>query len=393
VKQQATAESTVRAWAKRVRLPRARTDELSATLKQAFDATIDKVRQLRLDDGREFAEDTINDPLLRRLESILRHNVGLPLTDEDQAKAVAEARQRGKDRRPPGYMDAGPEGKGATGDYVLWEQILREAKRRQQDVLFVTADDKEDWWRKNKRKNSLGPRPELVDEMASRSGVKLFMFPPDRLLEHARDNLDLSVSDESVEDVKRISRELHITLPESSRPQDHLRQSAEQLTRAVAALYKWHPTSPLSHLAHSVSRLFRELDQLDLTPLLDATWIVLDAAAEFDELDDDNLEEASKWEQEVWASLDALLVNAAQAWLDDAADIYLMIYIITKETSRVPMPLPPSRIAGVSASPVIPNADGTGRGQIQFKARLMDGRQVSTTRTVPDTPEVIFGGE
>ncbi len=77
-------------------------------------------------------------------------------------------------------------------------------------MLFVTSDNKEDWWRKDDNKDkdkqkSLGPRPELADELMQVSGRRLFMLPPERLLHWARTVLDVEVSDESVQDVKQVS--------------------------------------------------------------------------------------------------------------------------------------------------------------------------------------------
>jgi hypothetical protein len=39
----------------------------------------------------------------------------------------------------------------------VWAQIVREAARRRRDVLFVTGDVKEDWWRRH-RGQFRGPR-------------------------------------------------------------------------------------------------------------------------------------------------------------------------------------------------------------------------------------------
>ncbi len=119
-------------------------------------------------------------------------------------EAVEEGRQRGKTKRPPGYVDVGLEGKGPTGDYVLWAQILREAQQRHLDVLFVTGDNKEDWWR-YERKEQRGPRPELVEEIRNAAGVRLFMLRPDELLTRGRQVLQVDVPDESVQAVKRVS--------------------------------------------------------------------------------------------------------------------------------------------------------------------------------------------
>ena len=131
--------------------------------------------------------------------------MGSPFDKKDHTAAADEARIRIKERRPPGYMDGDKDGSGPIGDYLVWAQILRESKDRKQDVLFVTSDDKEDWWRKDKDKKSLGPRPELVDELKLICGKRLFMLPPDNLLSWAREVLGIDVSEESVQEVKRVS--------------------------------------------------------------------------------------------------------------------------------------------------------------------------------------------
>jgi hypothetical protein len=199
-------QATIREWAKRVRLPEQRADELSETLSKAFSAVIEGVAELATDDGREFARDTGKDPVLAGLAPILQGRCGPALNDQDRAEAVKEAQERGKTRRPPGWKDMGPQGKGSPGDYLIWVQVLQEARRRQRDVLLVTADVKEDWWRKA-HGELRGPLPELVEEMRQATGVRLFMLRPDSLLVHARQALQVEVRDESVEDIERVASE------------------------------------------------------------------------------------------------------------------------------------------------------------------------------------------
>ncbi len=109
------------------------------------------------------------------------------------------------ERVPPGYMDQNKDDSAAAGDYLVWEQVLTEAERRKCDVVFVTADVKEDWWRKEAGELR-GPRVELVTEMSLRGHSRLFMLRPTRLLELAREILEVTVHDESVQDADRVDR-------------------------------------------------------------------------------------------------------------------------------------------------------------------------------------------
>jgi len=75
------------------------------------------------------------------------------------------------------------------------------------DVLFVTGDVKEDWWRLE-RGQQRGPRPELADELRRRSGTRLFMLRPESLLDHAGRVFEFEVSAESLTEVKRVDDQL-----------------------------------------------------------------------------------------------------------------------------------------------------------------------------------------
>jgi prophage DNA circulation protein len=72
------------------------------------------------------------------------------------------------------------------------------------DVLFVTGDEKEDWWWRY-RSEFLGPRSELVVELKTSCERQLYMVRPIDLLKRAS-ALAVTVREESVEDVARVSR-------------------------------------------------------------------------------------------------------------------------------------------------------------------------------------------
>jgi hypothetical protein len=151
------------------------------------------------------ARDTGTDRMLHELNRILRGRVGGALEAQAHKEAVAEGMRRIAAELPPGYKDKDKEGQDAAGDFLVWEQVLREAERRQCDVLLVTGDVKEDWWRKADGQ-ARGPRLELVEEMGRRAGVRLFMLRPVSFLLHARQVLEVEVRDESVQDIERIDR-------------------------------------------------------------------------------------------------------------------------------------------------------------------------------------------
>lgn len=63
---------------------------------------------------------------------------------------------------PPGYKDAGKDDQG-IGDLLIWYSILDLAKKHKKSVLFISADQKPDWWCQSEGQ-PLYPRYELIDE-------------------------------------------------------------------------------------------------------------------------------------------------------------------------------------------------------------------------------------
>jgi hypothetical protein len=195
----------VREWTNSAGLRGITADSLVEISKSAFDATIDKIHSLADDKALKAAGNTAEDPVIIRLGSIFQSRVGNPLSVERKRTAInEEAPQRFADNRPPGFMDANKKNGNPVGDYLIWIEILGEAKRQKVDVLFVTRDTKEDWYRQE-RGQTKGPNPQLVEEMRNIAGVRLFMLRPASFLKHAGDLLQVKVSPESVEDAQRVT--------------------------------------------------------------------------------------------------------------------------------------------------------------------------------------------
>lgn len=164
------------------------------------------IKEQAVKDAIAGATDTNADPVVARLEPILRGRVGLPLSARQHTAALEEAKRRGKAQEPPGYEDFKdkPDDEAAAGDYLVWEQTLLQAEALGSDVLFVTGDSKEDWWKQRNGEVPARPRPELAREMERRTGRRLFMLRPSGLLEQARRVLALEVENSSVLDLEQL---------------------------------------------------------------------------------------------------------------------------------------------------------------------------------------------
>lgn len=191
---------TFRAWANRVHLEGGQRDAVIAGLTQGVDVAIEQVEALTGDSVP--GPDTTTDPVITALRSIADGRVGPAFGEQERATQVKAAEFRRDHGIPPGFKDR-KKADGGYGDYFLWEQTIREAASRCLDVLLVTSEKKDDWWRKESGVLR-GPHPELARELKDRAGVKLFMVSAPDLLDRAKRLLAADISEDSVENARRV---------------------------------------------------------------------------------------------------------------------------------------------------------------------------------------------
>lgn len=167
--------------------------------------------------------DVFDDDRIRAtLDTLLAGRIGPPPTKAFLETVVKEGKDRFAKKRPPGYEDAkkksedevyfagGLEFNRLYGDLILWHEILTAAKGNEklEKIIFVTDDQKEDWWWivDSQGKKTLGPRPELVEEILATGDVtEFYMYNSERFLEFAKANLGVRVNPESIEQVRDVA--------------------------------------------------------------------------------------------------------------------------------------------------------------------------------------------
>ncbi|MEU9465349.1 PIN domain-containing protein [Streptomyces avermitilis] len=206
-----SAQDAVERWVKDVRLKDGeevteRIDEGLKALAEALDGLRDTIDGQSQRDALAGTAETHTDPVLTELEPLLQGRIGDPLSPADHDKAVQEAQERAAEETPPGYEDfknKPPEQ--AAGDYLLWVELLREAKNRACDVLLVTGDVKKDWWHTRDGDIPARPRAELIVELREQAGTRLYMLTPAELLTRAEELLEgLHVDKDSVNDLEQL---------------------------------------------------------------------------------------------------------------------------------------------------------------------------------------------
>lgn len=112
-----------------------------------------------------------DDPVSKMYHEVLKNRV---LSDSfiDIDKFSVDFEKRSKNNLPPGFKDKNKDYNQA-GDLLIWYEILNLGKTKKNHVIFVSGDEKNDWWHQS-GKNPLYPRFELTDEFRINSENKSF---------------------------------------------------------------------------------------------------------------------------------------------------------------------------------------------------------------------------
>ena len=181
-------------------VPRSLSDALDAAVSEA----INEARH-RIDGAQTAHPDYLReDPLLERLLAIFDGRVGAAYDAARLAATLKAAEGRFKAKVPPGYMDEGEkEGDRRFGDYVLWSQLIDNAKAASCPIIFVTSEKKEDWW-EQKGHLTLGPRLELLEEFARETGQRIHLYRTERFLEVHAARAGSQLNEGVVEEIREV---------------------------------------------------------------------------------------------------------------------------------------------------------------------------------------------
>lgn len=144
-------------------------------------------------------ESASDDKILSTILELYDGKVGSPYPEERSKEIRSEGANRYSKGIPPGYKDGskvkkdGDNDNNAYGDLFVWKQILDYALQEKKSIIFVTHDQKEDWWQVLHGK-TLGPRIELKKEFYDFAQTDFYMYSMDRFI--AQCNADNHVIDE-----------------------------------------------------------------------------------------------------------------------------------------------------------------------------------------------------
>jgi hypothetical protein len=176
------------------------TDQILKIIKNACE----KVKKMLIDAESRYPNLIDNDIFREKLTELFKDKVCKKYSPENLEKIYKEAEIRYKKSIPPGYKDEKDKNPPLCyGDFIIWKQLIDLSKSQKKSIVFVTDDDKEDWWLKNKGR-TIGPRPELIQEMFLESGLQFYMYTGDRFLSYSEKFLKLPLEPEVIQEAKDV---------------------------------------------------------------------------------------------------------------------------------------------------------------------------------------------
>lgn len=113
----------------------------------------------------------IEDPISIVYKELFKEKI-IKGTEEQEEEILDDLSKRNEFNIPPGFKDKSKEDNG-IGDLLIWLTILNIAKQENKNIVFVSGDEKNDWFYRSESV-ALFPRFELISEFNDKTSGKTF---------------------------------------------------------------------------------------------------------------------------------------------------------------------------------------------------------------------------
>lgn len=171
-------------------------EELTGEI-EVFCAKFDK----ELEDKKVIVKQLIiNNPIKEKLADLLDDKIGVSFSNDDLEKIYIEGEKRYKEQIPPGFGDIKKPVPDRYGDLIFWKEILKKNEEIDKPILLITGDKKDDWYLKELGL-TIGPRPELIEELKNRKANSFYIYPTDKFLKYSKEYLQTEVDEATIKEV------------------------------------------------------------------------------------------------------------------------------------------------------------------------------------------------
>lgn len=198
------ADKLTDSWKKELRLDSNDSDieELSQYLKEWI---------TKKKDSNYLIFSATDDEVFSRLLDLFDGKVGKPFSNEEKLSIEKEGEKRYASKMPPGYKDS-KKTENKFGDLLVWKEIIEYAKSKKVDIIFVTHDQKEDWWNTSSGK-TIGPRVELRKEFYEKTGKMFHMYTMSSFLSFFIENKGESIDKTTIDEVALFASVMRKKIP------------------------------------------------------------------------------------------------------------------------------------------------------------------------------------
>lgn len=175
---------------------------IPVALQGEFVAVCKRVKEELVAEKSRLERDVEQDSVRARLDAIVGPSVGPALTKNQLEQIAADGPARYSRKTPPGWCDK-DKGANPFGDLIIWHELIEKARSSGRDLIFVTDDEKEDWWHIVESK-TLGPHPELRREFLELTGKQYYSYKTTSFLSYAGERLGHPIDPKVIKEVDRV---------------------------------------------------------------------------------------------------------------------------------------------------------------------------------------------
>lgn len=152
-----------------------------------------------------------NDEVFNKLLELFDGKVGKPFSIEEKSTIEQEGEKRFANKIPPGYRD-NKKSTNKYGDLFVWKEIINYSKSKEVDIIFVTHDQKEDWWNTISGK-TIGPRIELRKEFYEETKKMFHMYTMSSFLSFFIENKSNAIDKTTIDEVELFTSVMRKKIP------------------------------------------------------------------------------------------------------------------------------------------------------------------------------------
>lgn len=160
-------------------------DEVKTFIKEKFNETEIYIK----DKLKSHPNHLDEDKLLEKIEEIFHGKIGEKPEEKILNDCKEEAKKKYEVNTGIGHQDKDKNGDNKYGDYFIWKEIISKSKHEAKPVIFVTNENKDDWWLKLHGKK-IGIRYEHREEFFNETGQEIIIYSLNLFLEKANNYLN-----------------------------------------------------------------------------------------------------------------------------------------------------------------------------------------------------------